>query len=173
MSNPYGLTDIQIANLTKLAAYLEKLPADYEHFDMETYINYSSSLEEGTINDYMRNNGGLYAKCGSAGCALGHGPEAGILAIEDDFNVNGDTVEIDWEAYTGHFVHIGHQDLDQFLFGGAWENFDNTHYGAAARIRFILDGNPIPEGWVCKHSIWNKEEWEDYVPTYTKYRIDA
>lgn len=166
--NPYGLTRANRANLLKLANYLESLPRSYRHFDMSSYVGDADDRDE-TLIDYMKNNGGLYDKCGTVGCALGHGPSAGVLArvgheitIEEHGWYGQKEFQVNWIKYSFRFVD---GDLDDyqlvwdFLFSGNWgikdfgydgyyqTKVDDHHYGAAARIRFILAGRMIPESF--------------------------
>lgn len=117
-------------NLEKLAAYLEALPEDYQDFDMSIF---SGNNSEPTVNP-----------CGSAACAVGHGPNAGIRPYAD----------ATWEAYacrvfgvelhgTGHFAHPGGQ-LWHWCFEGDWCDIDNSAKGAAWRIRYYLQAGQAP-----------------------------
>jgi len=98
------------ANLTMLADYLEggKLKAD---FDMTLY-----SWDGWSAPD-----------CGSAGCAVGHGPHAGILKLKSE----------DWDNYAER-VFISKQSEWQWCFSSMWRQIDNTPQGAAKRIRCLL-----------------------------------
>lgn len=164
-NNPYGLTKVNLKNLKKLADYLESLPRSYRHFDMENFIADREAYDERVVT-YMLKNGGLYNNCGTPGCALGHGPAAGVLAERGtDIVKTAWTVaeKVDWEQYGYRFVD---EETDEyrliwdFLFSGMWGSLrfynedgdeieyqvkvDDHHYGAAARIRFILAGKEIP-----------------------------
>jgi hypothetical protein len=125
-------------NLDKLATYLESLPADYEHFDMSRYLlipggigSIAAELAYGADPTILNN-------CGTAACALGHGPAAGIPAeLEPGYG-------IDWDQYAEeNFTEDG--NVHDWLFSSFWDGVDDTHQGAAARIRYILDGNEVPE----------------------------
>jgi hypothetical protein len=63
------------ANLLKLAEYLEALPADYRHFDMELFIKSGTEFRP----TYPAKAEETIKHCGTAACAIGHGPSAGIL----------------------------------------------------------------------------------------------
>jgi len=151
-------------NLAKLATYLESLPADYAAFGMMSYFTEArteyaghSSWDEIEAHDrkwlesevkYARENGGV-GQCGAVACAVGHGPSAGILFDSDDlFYASG---KPSWDNYTqAKFVDVDSQEF-AWLFSGSWWRVDNTPRGAAARIRYLLDGKEIPvdkEGWV-------------------------
>lgn len=137
------MNDDQKANLEKLATYLESLPADYSHFAMDDFF----CQDTGTSNDfkeykrlegeYARNNGGV-GRCGAVACAVGHGPAAGILFHSSELFPSGNP---DWGSYADRFCELSEFP---FLFGGDWTAFDNTHQGAAKRIRYLLAGNEIP-----------------------------
>ena len=133
------LTPARRARLEKLAAYLEGLPKGYRHFDMRTYLAGADTGE--AVAKYARRNGGV-ASCGTAACAAGHGPAAGVPVPPSFFDRWGDP---DWEGYCTLFV--GEFDWDngqpsarlyRWLFGGEWRRVDNHHWGAAARIRYVL-----------------------------------
>ncbi len=113
-------------NLAKLAAYLAKLPDDYEKFNMWVYF---SGRAEGT---YMTHGGTM---CGTAACAVGHGPAAGIKSPVYD----------SWNDYCLQAFCIETQTPEfEWLFGGSWNQVDNTPKGAAARIRYYLENGGIP-----------------------------
>lgn len=138
MTNP-RLTKTQRANLTKLADYLETLPKSYRHFDMSSFFNRGEFDYEDEVR-YALENGGV-KNCGTSACAIGHGPSAGIL-MPRKMAVDG--WQPNWYAYTQLFIgtfdfHTQRRRFFEFMFGGHWDNIDNHHYGAAARIRFVLD----------------------------------
>lgn len=122
------MTDItakQRANLAKLAAYLEKLPEDYERFDMKSFNNKGSNYDTP-----------IKVQCGSAGCAVGHGPNAGIPTNND----------ATWWAYAERVFLPTAEDGFWWMFDGEWVGVDNTPQGAAKRIHLFLDG-AVPENW--------------------------
>src|SRR3546814_5098206 len=59
-----------------LPIYLLRLPADYDDFDMGTFCKLPGTEREFGPGDAH--------PCGSVGCALGHGPRAGIHPVLDD-----------------------------------------------------------------------------------------
>lgn len=125
-------------NLTKLAAYLESLPADYQHFDMGVFYHRDDYDTIKAELEYAEDPTAV-THCGTAACALGHGPAAGIAPTR----VTG-TVGIDWSAYGLKFIDQDDTATYEFLFSGHWDQIDNTLRGAAARIRYVLDDNPVP-----------------------------
>lgn len=157
------LTEAHRARLATLAAYLEGLPKRYRHFDMAEYMGHGD--REASIR-YALENGGVQ-KCGTVACAVGHGPAAGILVprhMVDTHNI----YPIDWNAYAGLFlgaVSFREGSAFYWLFESAWENYDNTHYGAAARIRYLLANGSPPSGFSKPARAWRK--------LYAPYRIDA
>src|SRR3546814_8555188 len=56
--------------------YLLRLPADYDDFDLGTFCKLPGTEREFGPGDAH--------PCGSVGCALGHGPRAGIHPVLDD-----------------------------------------------------------------------------------------
>ena len=107
-------------NLTMLADYLEgaELKAG---FDMGYYQG------EGPMSSWM---GARH--CGSAGCAVGHGPHAGIPK----------TTSEDWGAYSKRVfipkgIH-GNAAIWEWCFRARWSAIDNSPQGAAKRIRYLL-----------------------------------
>jgi hypothetical protein len=145
------------ARLEKLAAYLESLPADYEHFDMIYWIE---PINRERVLNYARHNGGV-PSCGTAACAAGHGPAAGIL-FPEEFLAGED---LNWGAYA-NFLVGGDSDIRYWCFAGNWAYYDNSHYGAAARIRYALDKGSPPEGI-------GYMPLKVLMPEYAPYRIDA
>lgn len=123
-------------NLLKLADYLDKLPDDYEHFDMAEYMmtrdeDYPDNEWTISINERSK------PACGTVACAVGHGPAAGIRIYGDH----------DWESYADRvFGDMSHDDFT-YMFGSSWVDTDNTPKGAAARIRTLVELGKAPEGW--------------------------
>lgn len=132
-------------NLDKLATYLEKLPLRYKHFDMTDYIG-APDTPNIIFIDYAQHNGGLEKQpCGTVACAIGHGPAAGVYmskALATDRS--GWDMSPDWSTYSlRKFAPLG-PEWD-WMFDNNWSPVDNSHRGAAARIRFLLAGNSVPE----------------------------
>lgn len=146
-----ALTRTQRKNLAKLADYLEGLPEDYQHFDMYDYVGAHSDA----VTNYARKNGGV-AQCGTVACAVGHGPAAGILFRKDEFWTDSDGKPRPmWGAYSARFAS-DHDDRSpfQWAFGGGWKRHDNHHWGAAARIRYLLKHDEPPTGFNGPASCW-------------------
>lgn len=118
------ISETQRANLAKLADYLAALPKNYEGFRMSTY----STETHKAIHE-----------CGTAACAAGHGPAAGIEAEEDE----------DWQSYVSRVFFPFLTDRAGWLwcFSPAWQSHDNTPHGAAARIRWYLE-HGLPEDFL-------------------------
>ena len=116
------ITPEQRANLEKLAAYLESGNLKAE-FDM---------------SDFSDNPWRVSNDCGTVGCAVGHGPYAGIEKRPFEF----------WVNYC-HRVFLNENTNEQkiaweFLFSESWaETPFNQAIHAAKRIRHFLNGLPI------------------------------
>lgn len=109
------ITQEQRANLIKLARYLFELPEDYEHFDMGVF---NSGAELPCLAGQS---------CGSAACAVGHGPYAGIYALPGE----------GWRSYS-YRSFCADDLLWSFMFSDLWELPDDTPVGAAQRITMVL-----------------------------------
>lgn len=108
---PFNPNNEQRANLERLAVHLDLGVTNLE-FDMSNY----------------------QSKCGTIGCAAGHGPSLGIAKQENDWN------EYAYRAF-------GARDLPfSWMFSTFWSDTDNTPRGAAARIRIALR-HGIPENF--------------------------
>lgn len=158
------LTKANRARLEKLAAYLEGLPADYEHFDMGTWFE-GAATNAAEIN-YARHNGGI-ASCGTAACAAGHGPAAGVLVPPRFIDGRG---WVDWGSYCSLFVGENGSVLFQtpqhkWCFAASWSRSDDHHWGAAARIRYLLAHGEPPREFYSAGCCW--------LTFYAPYRIDA
>lgn len=145
------LTRAQRRNLDKLATYLESLPRDYRHFHMEEYLRQRARASDEAVTEYARHNGGV-AQCGTVACAVGHGPAAGILFRRDELDEYGGALFPDWSVYSERFVPRAElwarcEPEFDWAFGSAWSSADNHHWGAAARIRYLLKHGGPPEGF--------------------------
>lgn len=165
------LTEENRANLLKLATYLETLPDDHKEFDMRHFVDWQSNPLDSKADTAARLAYATGAQplheCGTAACALGHGPAAGIPFTEKYGLVQSGTVTYpDWSKYSKAFVgnhnHRDHEAVWEFLFSSLWEDHDNQPRGAAGRIRYLLDGNQIPEDIDDKNA-FDIELYENYV----------
>lgn len=130
----------QRSNCATLATYLEKLPLNYSYFGMASFLSSDDANEE-ELAEYARHNGGVdQFPCGTAACAVGHGPAAGILFDPSEIDYGTP----DWDKYSQRFADTETPEW-QWMFSGLWSDRDDSHRGAAARIRYLLDGNTIPE----------------------------
>lgn len=136
---------INVENCTRLAEYLESLPEDYDRFTMETFFMKADGREPSlpTLNP-----GPAMHVCGTAACAIGHGPAAGVPVGR----------ATSWMEYSENFAPVLSNEWD-WMFAASWNDVDDTHRGAAARIRYLLDGNEVPEGFYC-----NLDAGERYQP---------
>lgn len=174
----HDLTRAQRNNLKKLATYLESLPEDYEHFEMDIFISQPDvcGSDEPEFAKYARENGGVAQHgCGTVACAVGHGPAAGVLFRPSDM---GNAIRWIhdkgyvsfkvpvWDRYSNRFCNED-TALWSWLFGGQWSDFDNHHWGAAARIRYVLAGKPLPEHWGSRFS----EIQDGDVELYADFRV--
>lgn len=100
-------------NLKKLADYLEgPLKADF---------NMSAYCEEFLYDQ---------STCGSVGCALGHGPYAGIPKTRYE----------SWNRYSERAFGFSNASKEWgWIFSSRWSSVDNSPIGAAKRIRILLD----------------------------------
>lgn len=114
------MTDVseqQRANLAQLAAYLRTLPADYPDFEMDDYVRGEHSQSLARIPE-----------CGTAACAAGHGPSAGIAPLKGE-----DWVDYSTRAFANPICEWS------WCFDASWAKVDNTAHGAAARIEYMLE----------------------------------
>lgn len=142
-----NLTDLHRANLLKLAQYLLSLPVDYPRFCMEEYATDHGGGSMTYLSSKRQN------WCGTAACALGHGPAAGIYGSDSCGS---------WVFYA--FEQFGLSDCTyewSWCFASSWSYVDNTHHGAAKRILYFLD-NGAP---VMNESMFQVK----YVDLYTKF----
>lgn len=123
---------MNIENLTKLAAYLESMPEEYRGFNMGFWLREAETKNEyrwPPVNTIFTPYEARY-HCGTVGCAVGHGPMAGIRANPGEL----------WDDYSERVF-----DLEVFgpewtwCFDADWSSVDNTPQGAAKRIRYLLE----------------------------------
>lgn len=102
-------------NLQLLAEYLTE-PELKAAFDISRYCE----------NIFVENT----EDCGSVGCAIGHGPYAGIKKETHE----------SWNEYAKRcFVNSIHKHEYAFMFECSWADVDNTPEGAAKRIAYALE----------------------------------
>ena len=124
MSNVIGLNEEHEANLRKLAAYLRQ-PKLMAEFDMSAFDSHHSS---------QRRN---LTTCGSIGCAVGHGPYAGIQKYMGE----------EWGRYSERVFGLVVSNPNwMWCFDANWEVSDNSPVGAANRIETLLNTG-LPKDW--------------------------
>jgi hypothetical protein len=122
---------LNIHNLNILADYLDSLPDDYTNFDMHYF---ASDYPE--VSDRP-----------PCGCAVGHGPAAGLLPAEC---IGGCWTEY---AEVVFFNNEYHDCIEYwFMFGDGWENDPKL---AAARIRHVIK-HGVPEGFHERMAHWGE-----------------
>lgn len=196
------ITDRRRANLTKLADYLESLPEDYQHFDMEKFFdhygecNLASGIDQAVVEAAALAHTDVFApealeqtlfatspdrflnNCGTVACALGHGPAAGIPLAKSHIatkRIKGQTIVtgIDFESYCKLFTRGETQPEWDFLFSGDWKGVDDHHWGAAARIRYLLDNESVPGHYDFLWGTWELIVYAELVDLYRPYRVDV
>lgn len=123
-------------NLLKLADYLDRLPDDYEQFDMSEYMMERDGDDRRyweTLDISERSK----PVCGTVACAVGHGPAAGIRVYGDEC----------WASYADRVFGFLPDDGFDYMFSSGWSIDDNTPKGAAARIRTYVTLGHSPSGW--------------------------
>lgn len=148
-----GITRVQRSNLKTLANYLDSLPANYSHFGMSNFFQHNG--REINVTDLDT----VCTPCGTAACAVGHAPGAGIPIHEDDE---------DWADYSERVFGLNAFADNRWgwCFCGWWDQFDNSHYGAAARIRYLLKHGAAPTEFV---SVFAKN-WRPFIAEYAEFR---
>lgn len=112
-----GLTDEQRANLRTLADYLRQLPPEYPDFAMDLFTRDGRGWSHDEAHVIV---------CGTAACAAGHGPSAGVEPLPGE----------GWNEYSERAFAGG--GAWNWCFDGYWAKVDNTAHGAAARIEVLL-----------------------------------
>lgn len=137
----------QEKNLRILAEYLlsDELKAE---FSMRYFTGYSILTEDNQLD------------CGTVGCAVGHGPFAGIYK---------DSTET-WGEYAVRVFGITSVSTGLYcwVFTSAWANYDNTAKGAGKRILYALKyGVPYINIECFKHI----ERMYKYIQLYTNMQL--
>lgn len=118
--NAIGL--VRANNLLQLALYL--LRQKPTNFDMKQYC----TLPSGGTLFYVPD----HKQCGTVGCAVGHGPDAGIPSLPGE----------SWRAYCQRqLLPIEQHSAWLWCFSDTWASVDNTPAGAALRILYYLRNN--------------------------------
>lgn len=131
------LTPVQRENLAKLATFLTTNAASL-HFHMGAFRGVLKAGDEFEFSNEFRID--HTPPCGSVGCAIGHGPNAGIEPIDADKG--------DWSTYAARVFGTDpwgyNSDLWEGLFTADWQYLDNSPEGAAQRItRFLETGELV------------------------------
>ena len=154
-------TKEQTANLNKLANYLLALPELYSNFTMASYYkfqgvsdNYNLEVVRGLefSNTVSPNNPFDFTACGTVGCAVGHGPLAGVEVLWGD---------ISWHSYSRR---VFTKDLTEWdwCFSPDWSFTDNSPRGAGIRIKALLAGYDIGE----EEDLFDDYDREDLAEAY-------
>ena len=121
----------QKQNLILLRDHLQTV--DRDKFDMDWFM-----LDEDDQHISLHHHEAIH-NCGSAACAIGYGPAAGVKVIETDK---------EWDTYSERvFGFSCLSDAWNFMFSGVWTSYDNTPEGAARRINYVIEHGQPPVGW--------------------------
>lgn len=146
------MDQLQKDNLMKLRDYLYSLPEDYDRFDMSVYFYDSLSPHAFFTPSEAR------PSCGTSACALGHGPAAGIEALEGEgwlsyserqFGISReDYFELwewvfceDWSKYHLERCNISEEERERMGIG-------YTAHDAATRIQCLVDSDFEVTDWM-------------------------
>jgi hypothetical protein len=119
---------------------------------LATYLLSGALKADFNMNQYESSGNLDHTNCGTVGCALGHGPYAGIYKRGNE----------DWADY-GARQFISSCNPYLWCFGARWANCDNTAPGAAKRILYLLR-NGTPLGY---NLFWNAEEFVEIYQNET------
>jgi hypothetical protein len=152
--------NINTGNLLKLASYLESLPKDYKHFEMEVYNNDEDQVDP-------------IKGCGTVACAIGHTPYVKTipLNIEDYLKTYiNNKCYVDWSGMCEDSYGVEEtSDAYEWCFSSSWAATDNTPQGAAKRIKAFVNslGDSAKMGAIRD---WNRYNLnypdEDDIETY-------
>lgn len=158
-------TVINVENLEKLARYLLQ-PKIMASFDMQDFAEFKDDSKKSTV-------------CGSVGCAVGHGPYAGIPKRNNQ----------SWMMYSNENFIKCYVDGDEWdwCFSNYWVDYDNTPLGAALRILVLTRGDGVPKNfdnhfseahngylkYLVDNNYFFKEEWVKEFLDEVNHPIDA
>lgn len=110
-------------NLKKLAKYLKgELKSDFNMIRFQSGSTHSNARRRKT--------------CGAIGCAVGHGPYAGIPKSPKET----------WGQYSERVFGLEIDSPEWYwCFSGRWSLIDNTATGAAKRILWLLKHGRAPD----------------------------
>ena len=98
----------------------------------------SENLKAGFSMEKYSEAGAEYKPvCGSVGCAIGHGPHAGIPKNASE----------SWDAYETRVFGL-ELDVWRWCFSSRWTQIDDTPQGAAKRIRYLLEHGAPPDDFL-------------------------
>lgn len=155
---------MNVHNMTKLGSYLYSLPRNYKDFEMSQFArvqdyeklakafnldfddsyDFISSPITSKETDIESNANVIPLNCGTAACAVGHGPNAGIKPKKGE----------EWGDYSYRTLidsvsdceHVDGNIAWEWCFSGEWSEYDNHHWGAARRINYLIKHKRVP-GW--------------------------
>jgi len=135
------LSERQTDNLLKLAMYLlREKPTD---FDMSTYRRLPNREQPAYVC-------GCRTECGFVGCAIGHGPQAGIPAGTMDM----------WIGYSRREFIPDNTSAWAWCFAPFWSDVDNSAEGAALRILYFLrSGLPNEAEGIRRWGWYDPDKW--------------
>ena len=133
------MNEEQENNLRKLSEYLlsDKVRMD---FNMRIYCH-KRSYDDVYLEYLDVAKRPDQTKCGTVGCALGHGPDAGVILP---------FMNISWTRYCWEAFGIlpFESDAWNYLFDASWAQYDNSASGAGRRLaKFIANDFKVPEDW--------------------------
>jgi hypothetical protein len=117
-------------NFAKLEVFLRALPM--KRFNMQYFRTYQSGDDHEDVEIYE-----IAGKpvCGTVGCALGWGPEAGVIPHPRH--------DRSWYSYSQNRFSTDERII-KWVFDSEWVNHDNTPTGAADRIAYLLKHGHVP-----------------------------
>jgi len=151
-------TPYHIANIEHLAEFLLSGDIPPPRFDIVSFMDmdfdYRLEISAKLNTDYSPRfvtafaTDEVYNHCGTTACAVGHGPLAGLPALDGE----------DWRSYSDRVFGCSSRKSIAafiFMFGPNWTGLNNTAKGTARRMQYFLK-HGIPDGIFPE---WSK----DYV----------